>query len=212
MLKIWNPDQFCLRMFITFSPLHTLLLAFRSHGNIVRDCLLCLFLSAQMYILVKLFTQQVHDKQMIFSETFEEYEQKAVRPKLSVVRRDVAVGTDGSVDISVTPLNRHFATHDIRPSSLSSSPLFGTPKFQSHVPYAAASPARQNFGSPAANARSRTTQSASTGCGSYSVAPTVSNYESPNPATPGQSTRPGSSRGRFVNSPATGRMRFRGET
>ncbi|KAK7205473.1 hypothetical protein BZA70DRAFT_278213 [Myxozyma melibiosi] len=134
-LKMWNPDQFCLKMFVTFSPLHALLLFFRSNGNLIRDCLLCVFLSVQMYILVTLFSQQVHDKQMVFSEMFEEYEQKAVRPKLSIVRREVAIGTDGSVDFHVPLPNRHFETHDIRPSTAPPSPLFGTPSSQSPLSF-----------------------------------------------------------------------------
>ncbi|KAK9320524.1 hypothetical protein V1517DRAFT_206355 [Lipomyces orientalis] len=119
-LQMWNPQLFNLRLFISYSPLHTLVLFYTSYSTLIRNITICLLLTGQLYLLTKSFLQQVADKSLIFGEMFEEYEKKVVRPKMSVVRHDAAVGADGSVEYYSPTLERHFVTRDIRPRSSSS--------------------------------------------------------------------------------------------
>ncbi|KAK9460533.1 uncharacterized protein V1516DRAFT_676954 [Lipomyces oligophaga] len=132
-LKVWNPSPFNLNLYTTFSPLHAYLMNTTTYTTFIRNVLLCVFVSLQTYILIRLFTQFSKDKQLLYSEMFEEYEKKVVRPKTSIIRREVAVGTDGSVEVHTPQLDRTFVTRDIRPNASSSSTpsLFATPIFVS---------------------------------------------------------------------------------
>ncbi|KAK9446497.1 uncharacterized protein V1518DRAFT_388849 [Limtongia smithiae] len=122
-LRMWNPPLFNLYLCSTFSPFHALIILFTTPSHFLRDVIICLLVSLQTHVMIKLFLQLTNDKQLVYGETFEEYEQKVVRPKLSVVKREVAVGTDGSVDVYTPQLDRRFVTRDIRPSPTRS---FGT--------------------------------------------------------------------------------------
>ncbi|KAK9242498.1 hypothetical protein V1506DRAFT_509370 [Lipomyces tetrasporus] len=119
-LQMWNPQLFNLRLFLSYSPLHTLVLFNTSYSTLIRNITICLLVTGQLYLLTKNFLQQVTDKSLIFGEMFEEYEKKVVRPKMSVVRRDAAVGSNGTVEYYSPTLERHFETRDIRPRSSSS--------------------------------------------------------------------------------------------
>ncbi|KAK9385110.1 hypothetical protein V1515DRAFT_588607 [Lipomyces mesembrius] len=123
-LQMWNPQLFNLHLFTSFSPLHTLVLFNTSYSTLIRNITVCLLISGQTYLLTTNFLQQITDKSLVFGEMFEEYEKKVVRPKMSVVRRDVAVGADGSVEYYSPTLERQFVTRDIRHRS--SASLFGS--------------------------------------------------------------------------------------
>ncbi|KAK9237178.1 hypothetical protein V1525DRAFT_174401 [Lipomyces kononenkoae] len=135
-LHMWNPQLFNLYLFTAFSPLHTMILFNTTYSTLIRNMVVCLLISGQIYLLTTSFLQQIMDKSLVFGEMFEEYEKKVVRPKMSVVRRDVAVGTDGSVEYCSPALGRQFVTRDIRPRH--SSVSFGavsSPQSSSSSPY-----------------------------------------------------------------------------
>ncbi|KAK9366191.1 hypothetical protein V1509DRAFT_630813 [Lipomyces kononenkoae] len=135
-LHMWNPQLFNLHLFTTFSPLHTMILFNTTYSTLIRNIVVCLLISGQTYLLTTSFLQQVVDKLLVFGEMFEEYEKKVVRPKMSVVRRDVAVGTDGSAESYSPALDRQFVTRDIRsrPSPAFSSAM-SSPQSFSPSPY-----------------------------------------------------------------------------
>ncbi|KAH3667024.1 hypothetical protein WICMUC_005371 [Wickerhamomyces mucosus] len=89
-LKIWNPSKFSTYLFVSFSPFNILFLYFSrsSFKNLV-------FLSSTSFILyfviVERFLKLIKDRKIIFQETFDEYERKFVKPKLSIQKREVAI-------------------------------------------------------------------------------------------------------------------------
>ncbi|KAK9469296.1 hypothetical protein V1512DRAFT_255934 [Lipomyces arxii] len=122
-LQMWNPSIFNLYLFSSFSPLHTFTLYSVSYSSLFTRVLICLAITAQMYLLISMFTQQVKDKSIVFGEMFDEYEKKVVKPKLSVTRSDASVGTDGTVEFSTPMLDKQFVLRDVRPWSVPSSAM-----------------------------------------------------------------------------------------
>lgn len=87
----WEPSMASLRLFCVFSPVH----AFVSY-NYCRSPLtpvLLVLVGAQSLYLTELYIRHVADKRMIYGQVFSEYEKSFVEPRISIMKRDVGVGT-----------------------------------------------------------------------------------------------------------------------
>ncbi|KAK9474298.1 uncharacterized protein V1510DRAFT_390192 [Dipodascopsis tothii] len=114
-LRVWNPPLFNLNLLVAFSPVHAAVLYFTPLAGVVTSAAVLALVSAQSYLFTRRCLEQQADKSLIFSEMFGEYEKKVVRPKLSVRRRDAAVGADGSVETYAAARDRTFVTRDVLP-------------------------------------------------------------------------------------------------
>jgi hypothetical protein len=113
-LSAWDPPLFGLWLTSTFSPVHLLYIWYGSLD--VAFLLMLAAISFYLHSLIRLFLTQLKDRSILHSEVLGEYGKKLVKPILAVPRRDVAVGTDGDVEIYSPAQNTNFATHDPRES------------------------------------------------------------------------------------------------
>ncbi|CAB09766.1 hypothetical protein POMI540_4278 [Schizosaccharomyces pombe] len=90
-LKVWSPNQFLLNFACLFSPAHALILWFYSTS--LRVTLLTFLLSFTTLHFVNKFSLLLKDQQYLHRQVFFEYDKKFVEPRLSVVKRDVAINT-----------------------------------------------------------------------------------------------------------------------
>ena len=91
LVLIWDPSTASLRMFCVFSPAHAMLTWNFAESPIILG--IVFILSAQLLYLVRLYEQHVKDKKLIYGQVFSEYEKNFVEPRLSIMKRDVGVGT-----------------------------------------------------------------------------------------------------------------------
>lgn len=89
-MNIWNPSKFCTYLFISFPPFNLMLL-YTSSSSFINLFYLLITSVVLYFVIVKGYLQLIEDKQMIYRETFDEYQRKYVNPQLSVARREVAV-------------------------------------------------------------------------------------------------------------------------
>ncbi|BFZ56121.1 hypothetical protein PYCC9005_003163 [Savitreella phatthalungensis] len=90
-LEIWNPSLTSLRLLAIFSPVHAYL---GWHFARQPPVLLGLFfLTSLLLLIVDKYDTLVRDKQLVYTQVFRDYDRNFVGPRLSVVKRDVGVGT-----------------------------------------------------------------------------------------------------------------------
>lgn len=90
-VRMWDPSMVSLRIFSVFSPAHVLLTW--SYSSRPANWIVLLLLSLQSLYLIEIFCQHVLDKKLIYGQVFSEYEKNFVEPRLSIMKRDVGVGT-----------------------------------------------------------------------------------------------------------------------
>lgn len=92
-LNLWNPSKFSTYLFISFSPLNLVFLYSTSSSfSLFKNLFFLLTSSVLLYlIIVKRFNILINDKQLLYKETFDEYQRKFVNPKLSIAKREAAV-------------------------------------------------------------------------------------------------------------------------
>lgn len=124
-LKVWDPSHFQLYMAASCSPVTLLAIWLASNTTLVWKLLVSTVLSnAATYFLINKFLELVSDRQIIYQETFNEYNKKYVIPKTSVLRKNAMVdATHGRLaarkrvvhDDLVGHLQKEnvFVTHDI---------------------------------------------------------------------------------------------------
>lgn len=127
-LSIWNPPIFNTYFATAYSPLHLLLIWYSDLG-IMRLLFFLTLLSVYLFGLTLMFLTLSKDKTIIHGEVLSEYSKKVVKPIVAVTRRDVAVGTDGGVDVYSPSTNPAFNKIDIRESRsrVSMSPTTASP-------------------------------------------------------------------------------------
>lgn len=131
-LKVWDPSPFQLYLFATFSPL----LLFATWA-ISKDVALwkllggiCLYNGCGFWLTSK-FLLLISDKQIIYQETFNEYNRKYVIPKTSVLKKNAIVdathGPSASARMTVyddkvghLQNDNAFVTHDINGKQIKS--------------------------------------------------------------------------------------------
>lgn len=107
-LDTWDPSVVNLHLLALFSPLNALILWFGPLGffnTVLLVPLLTVFLA---YLMLGKFETKLADIGVLHAEVLREYETSVVRPLSSVARRDVAIGTDGSVSFYSPSLNHQF--------------------------------------------------------------------------------------------------------
>lgn len=89
-LNIWNPSKFSTYLFVSFPPFSIVFL-YLSQSSFT-NLLFLISTSFVLYIvIIKGYLVLIEDKQILYQETFDEYQRKFVNPKLSVAKREVAV-------------------------------------------------------------------------------------------------------------------------
>lgn len=89
-LKIWNPSIFSTHLFVSFPPFNILFL-YLSQSSFLN--LIFLFLTSIIlyFVIIKGYLVLINDKQILYQETFDEYQRKFVKPKLSVPTFEVSI-------------------------------------------------------------------------------------------------------------------------
>ncbi|CCH42281.1 putative membrane protein [Wickerhamomyces ciferrii] len=119
-LNIWNPSKFSTYLFVSFPPFNLLYLYLTQSA--FKNLIFVFSTSVILYfVIIKGFLVLIEDKQILYQETFDEYQRKYVNPKLSVARREVAIdATNGPYDqnsieyYSPGRTEKLFKTHDYK--------------------------------------------------------------------------------------------------
>ncbi|KAJ2726985.1 hypothetical protein GGI07_000102 [Coemansia sp. Benny D115] len=92
-LSLWIPSTFSRNLFCWYSPVQLLILAFMNGSNWFYILPLAAAVAGQCTFLVFSYTTLVKDKQILFGEVYNEYNQKFVHPRVFAPKRDVATST-----------------------------------------------------------------------------------------------------------------------
>ncbi|ODQ81327.1 hypothetical protein BABINDRAFT_123066 [Babjeviella inositovora NRRL Y-12698] len=110
-LCVWDPLKFQLCLLSMFSPVDLVYLASAPTG--LKSTLVLLLINfALYYVVVECFLVLLKDRELIYKETFAEYDSKYVRPKLSIAKRDVSVDATGGP--YVRPRVQHYETYSTK--------------------------------------------------------------------------------------------------
>lgn len=92
-LKVWTPSTFQLYVLSSFNPISLLIIKFVINELSFWKILLTvsLFDIQLFFIVTKRFLILLNDKQILYQEMFQEYNDKFVKPKTNILKRDVAV-------------------------------------------------------------------------------------------------------------------------
>lgn len=132
MLLVWDPSHFLLFAAASFSPIVLFTIWLMSSTAALWQILMFIVLSNSFAVyLTSKFLQLISDKQIIYQETFSEYNKKYVIPKTSVLRKNASIdATHGpyapaSKTVHDDPVGHlqndlAFVSHDIHGSRLKS--------------------------------------------------------------------------------------------
>lgn len=92
-LCVWDPPKFSLYLFTTFCPATLIIDRLTSNSIAFWKSLLLitLFNAILYYVIANKFLTLLQDKQILYQEMFQEYNNKFVKPKTSVLKKDVLV-------------------------------------------------------------------------------------------------------------------------
>lgn len=131
-LSVWDPSLFQLHLLATFSPVSLILIWLTSSVVALWKIVVSLILfNSLAYWLTTKFLQLISDKQIIYQETFNEYNKKYVIPKTSILKKNAIIdATRGPMAASNSivhdDLYGHlqndytFYTHDIKGNRIKS--------------------------------------------------------------------------------------------
>lgn len=112
-LDVWEPSRFQLMILATFSPIH-ILYYYSLHTVTIFSFFFLVLLSTFLYYLIfQKFLVLVKDRQLILSETLNEYDHKFIKPRLSKRHVDVSIDatrgpySDQSVQVGAPNLKTH---------------------------------------------------------------------------------------------------------
>ncbi|KAJ2853106.1 hypothetical protein FB639_006596, partial [Coemansia asiatica] len=92
-LALWMPSTFNRNLFCWYSPVQLLILSFMNGTNWFYIIPLAAAVACQCTYLVFAYTTMVKDKQILFGEVYNEYNQKFVNPRVFAAKRDAATST-----------------------------------------------------------------------------------------------------------------------
>ncbi|CAN6660610.1 hypothetical protein TRVA0_032S01288 [Trichomonascus vanleenenianus] len=121
-LTVWDPPRFNLYFGCAFSPLHCLYILYGPLG--LFQIVFIAALTASLLGISHVFLTLIKDRSILHSEVLGEYNKKVVQPTYAS-RRDVAVGTDGSVE-TFSPSPKKYVVKDVRKLRDVASPLTPT--------------------------------------------------------------------------------------
>lgn len=92
-LKVWNPSKFSLFILTNFSPILLFIIRLISKELPVWKILfITIIFNGNFYFIVtQRFLVLLQDKQILYQEMFQEYNNKFVKPKTSVLKKDVVI-------------------------------------------------------------------------------------------------------------------------
>lgn len=92
-LKVWNPSKFSLFVLTNFSPILLFIIRLISKElPIWKILFISIIFNGNFYFIVtQRFLVLLQDKQILYQEMFQEYNNKFVKPKTSVLKRDVVI-------------------------------------------------------------------------------------------------------------------------
>ncbi|KAF9928950.1 hypothetical protein FBU30_002006 [Linnemannia zychae] len=93
-LSLWNPSILSRNLFCWYSPAQVLILAFMTSDNFYVFFPLSIAVALQIHFLVSVYQSYVKDKEILFSEVYNEYNAKFVHPTVFVRKYDKMVSTE----------------------------------------------------------------------------------------------------------------------
>lgn len=124
-LNVWDPSKFSVYVMIWLNPVNSLLIykLTATSTSLLFIILACALVSLSMYVLVAKFYTLINDKQILYQEMFTEYNNKFVKPKTTILKKDVVIDStmgpyDSLVLTDMAPYafnkTKLFVTHDIK--------------------------------------------------------------------------------------------------
>lgn len=149
-LKVWDPSLFQIHLAVTFCPITLCAIKLAPLISLWKMLLIIVAYDIAFYSLVSKFLLLIGDKQIIYQETFNEYNRKYVIPKTSVLKKNAIVDATygpmaASSMVAYDDRKGHlqnenaFYTHDIHGNRIKS--VRAEKQFASR----SASPARDTF-------------------------------------------------------------------
>ncbi|ODV78147.1 uncharacterized protein CANTADRAFT_54042, partial [Suhomyces tanzawaensis NRRL Y-17324] len=120
-LNVWDPSKFSLYVFIGLNPINSLIIHnFNpASSSLLYTIMLSLSVSLTIYFFIDNFYDLLNDKQILYQEMFNEYNNKFVKPKTSILKKDVLI------DATLGPFDSSILT-DIRPYAFNKLKLWVT--------------------------------------------------------------------------------------
>ncbi|KAJ1667157.1 hypothetical protein IW140_001589 [Coemansia sp. RSA 1813] len=92
-LSLWEPPIFSRNLFCWYSPMQILVMSFMDGSNWYYILPLSAAAGAQSSFIVRQFSVLVKDKQILFGEVYNEYNEKFVHPRVFASKKDVGTST-----------------------------------------------------------------------------------------------------------------------
>lgn len=124
-LNVWDPSKFSMYVMVWLNPINSLLIhnLTSTSTSLLFIILICALVSLTFFVLVGKFYTLINDKQILYQEMFTEYNNKFVKPKTTILKKDVLIdSTQGPYDsVVLTDMapyafnkTKLFVTHDLK--------------------------------------------------------------------------------------------------
>lgn len=90
-MHVWDPSKFQLFLFSGFNPFNLLIIKLINELSIWKILFIVLIFNCQLYWVIDKFFILLNDKQILYQEMFSEYNNKYVKPKTEILKRDVGI-------------------------------------------------------------------------------------------------------------------------
>lgn len=90
-MDVWQPSEFNIILFCFLNPMTLLMVKVMITLSIWKICLIDLLFGFQIYFITSKFLVLLNDKQILYQEMFLEYNDKFVKPKTNILKKDVAI-------------------------------------------------------------------------------------------------------------------------
>ncbi|KAG9305907.1 hypothetical protein G9A89_016559 [Geosiphon pyriformis] len=97
-LHIWDPSPYSLHLFCYFSPPQVMVMMGLDSDNWKFYLPVAAFIACQVSIIVKIYTAYMKDKEVLFAEVANEYDQRFVYPNIFKQKRDVSTQTERQLE------------------------------------------------------------------------------------------------------------------
>lgn len=90
-MDVWQPSEFNINLFCFLNPVTLLMVKVMISLSIWKLCLVDILFGFQVYFITGKFFVLLNDKQILYQEMFQEYNDKFVKPKTNILKKDVAI-------------------------------------------------------------------------------------------------------------------------
>ncbi|KAI5965596.1 NUR1 [Candida pseudojiufengensis] len=119
-LRVWEPSKFSLYLYIALNPINNYIIHyFTSEISSLNILILITLVTTLNYKLIEGFLNLIQDKKILFQETFSEFNNKVVKPKTNILKKDAAI------DAAMGPLYSSVLVND-KPYTFTKSKVFTT--------------------------------------------------------------------------------------